>query len=140
MIQFQTGTASFNVTNGASFNLQNNTISILLNIVTIIPPSPGMLKLYSLMQNVIFSNKTNTEQKEKSRNALFIRFPRLVATIQTLFRVRFFMLLYCYFVSKPYHSDTVLCLVNMVSKLLYPNCTHAISVRYFSKSKVSFFP
>ena len=26
MIQFQTGTASFNVTNGASFNLQNNTL------------------------------------------------------------------------------------------------------------------
>ena len=44
-------------------------------------------------------------------------------TTQTLFLVYFFMLLYCYCVSKPHHFDTVLYLINVVTKLLYPNCT-----------------
>ena len=63
-------------------------------------------------------DKTNAGNPHKYRLSAF------PSVIQTLFRVRFFILLYCYFVSKPYHSDTILCLVNMVSKLLYPNCTH----------------
>ena len=43
-------------------------------------------------------------------------------------------------IAKPYHFDTVLYVIYIVAFLVYPHCTHAISVRYSSLSKVSFFP
>ena len=62
-------------------------------------------------------------KRKKLQKRLIFAVSEAVFIIQTLFLVWFFMLLYCYRVPKPYHFDTVLYLVNVVSKLLYPNCT-----------------
>ena len=50
------------------------------------------------------------------------------------------MLKFAVIIAKPYHFDTVLYVIYIVAFLVYPNCTHAISVHYSSLSKVSFFP
>ena len=84
----------------------------------------GMQAFQAIIFLFLHSSLYYHKAKNKLANAHFTRLCELLKITQTLFRVRFFMLLYCYFVSKPYHSDTVSCLVNMVSKLLYPNCTH----------------
>ncbi len=78
-----------------------------------------------MMRNrvVAFSSKIVAAQKEKPGNALFIRLPRLVATIRTLFPVRYKSCFTLLFLAKPHHFDTVLSLIYMVSKLVYPNCT-----------------
>ena len=51
---------------------------------------------------VVFSSKIVAQQKKKPGNALFIRLPRLVATIRTQLTLSFFGLIHRVFPSFPY--------------------------------------
>lgn len=81
------------------------------------------------------ASKQISRGKKRLENACFPHFPVQMSVTQTLFLVRFFMLLYCYCVSKSCHFDTILYLVNVVSNLLYPNCTQPLFqtiLKYYS--------
>ena len=83
-------------------------------------------------------------------------FPKVHFITQTLFSVRYKSCFSLLFLLKSHHFDTLLFLVYMVSKLVYPNCTqdeilpkvvtrhnflkirHVIAIRYTACSKFIF--
>ena len=52
-----------------------------------------------------------------------MRLPVFLLTIRTLYPVRCKSCFTFLFLAKPHHFDTILSLIYMVSKLVYPNCT-----------------
>ena len=87
--------------------------------MSFIPTAKGFLNNMDLFVAQPPVNHSLTLKPPHHKNNSF----HATQVIPALFLVYFFMLLYCYCVSKPHHFDTVLYLINVVTKLLYPNCT-----------------
>lgn len=89
----------------------------------------NLMKLQYFCRTQWFFSRFSTSDRKKMdlhiRSLLFIiRLHLSLSRVYTrMLNLSFFMLLYCYCVSKPHHFDTVLYLINVVTKLLYPNCT-----------------
>ena len=90
--------------------------------------------LFSWNMWKVFQNQSQnnlTEQKERLENPYFTGFPVKMSVIRTLFPVPNRVCFLLVFLAKPYHFDTILLLVYMLLKLVYPNCTQLNFLKNF---------